>query len=1090
MTTAALPTADKPYSAGNEQLNGSGQENSLGRAQQRQRLLNRTILSIRESANIKEIFNNTTEGLRHLLKVERVAIYRFHDDWSGHFVAESFNKAQGSLIEKQKKNPAIRKNVSDCSVKLLQLETQSQSQPDTHIQKHSGATFARRGAVCVCNDIYSANFSQCYIDTLELYNAKAYLISTLHSDDKLWGLLAAYKCDRPYEWTAEDIEILEQVSVHLGFALQQARSTRQIERQTAQLKKAEERQKALASTIDKIRQSLDIQTIFDTTTQGLRDLLQSDRVSIYKFNPDWSGSFVAESFTLPQASLLDKQKAFPEMRKRAINCDSESASEDAQESDSDDHKFVVGGSFVGSEFPDTHLQETQGGAFLKKGTVRVCNDIYAAGFSDCYIDILEKYEARAYLIGALHIGDRLWGLLAAFQSNEPREWSDEESDLLEQVSNQLGVALQQAESVAQIQQQKKALERAAELQKTLTRTIDKIRQSFDIQEVFDTATQEIRRLLRADRVAIYRLNEDWSGQFVAEAFEGDWVSILGVQDNINVKENIRSCLSRLIDKQGPADSYLQKSGASLFSQSSEALCVCSDIYNSGFSDCYIETLETYEARAYIISPLYQGDKIWGLIAAYQNDEPRHWTDEEIGIITQIGNQLSIALKQSHVIATVRKQATELEKSAVRQAAISKTIDRIRNSLDIGEIFATTTQEVRQLLDVERVAIYRFNKNWTGAFVADSIVDGWQPSMPSSTVVENVFSKASESSGNYPRNEIFVPITQGEKLWGLLMAYQNSKPRYWEDDEVALLTQVGGQLAIALSQAELLEQTRSQAKQLNETLQDLRSAQARMVQGEKMAGLGQMMAGIAHEINNPVSFVFSNAQPAKEHVADMLELLTLYQEHYPDPAAAIQSKSEQLEIDFIAEDLPKLINSMQMGATRIKDIVQSMKVFSRMDEVDAKPVDIHQGIDSTLLILAHRMKGGDRYPAVKLEKEYADLPPVTCHPGQLNQVFMNLLSNAIEAFCDWDKEMRSPQIRIVTEQSQQNTAIIHIIDNGPGIPEDALPNIFNPFFTTKPVGKGTGLGLSISYQIITEIHNGTLECHSTPQGTIFRVELPI
>ena len=376
-------------------------------------------------------------------------------------------------------------------------------------------------------------------------------------------------------------------------------------------------------------------------------------------------------------------------------------------------------------------------------------------------------------------------------------------------------------------------------------------------------------------------------------------------------------------------------------------------------------------------------------------------------------------------------------------------------------------------------------------------------MPSNTVIEEVFSKPDES-GNYPRNELFVPISQGEKLWGLLMAYQNSKPRYWAEDEVALLAQVGAQLGIALQQAELLKQTKTQTEQLDRALRDLQRTQAQMVQGEKMAGLGQMMAGIAHEINNPVSFVFSNAEPAEEHVSALVELLRHYQQHYPEPVEAVRQKAEEIDVDFIAKDLPKLIGSMKVGATRIRNIVKSMRVFSRMDEVDFKAVDIHQGIDSTLLILSHRMKAIGRRPEIEVVKAYGDLPPVSCYPGQLNQVFMNILGNAIDALEANALEAnapeavaglpagKQPQIRIATDWlTDSDRVAIEIEDNGPGVPDEAIARIFNQFFTTKPVGRGTGLGLSISYQIITDAHSGELECQSVPgRGTTFRIELPV
>jgi signal transduction histidine kinase len=264
----------------------------------------------------------------------------------------------------------------------------------------------------------------------------------------------------------------------------------------------------------------------------------------------------------------------------------------------------------------------------------------------------------------------------------------------------------------------------------------------------------------------------------------------------------------------------------------------------------------------------------------------------------------------------------------------------------------------------------------------------------------------------------------------------------------------------------------------------------------MSGLGQMVAGVAHEINNPVNFIHGNLSFTQQYTETLLELIALYQKTYPDSDPEIDEFIDRVDFEFIRNDLTKMVSSMQIGTDRIREIVTSLRTFSRLDEAEHKIVDIHSGIDSTLLILKHRLKATSLRPEIKVISQYGDLPKVECYAGQLNQVFMNLLSNAIDALDEWDSQ-RSPQeriqrpcqIEIITAFNDQDQVTIAIQDNGPGIPEDIQSRLFDPFFTTKPVGKGTGLGLSISYQIIVEKHGGNLWCHSTPeQGTAFHIEI--
>jgi signal transduction histidine kinase len=309
-----------------------------------------------------------------------------------------------------------------------------------------------------------------------------------------------------------------------------------------------------------------------------------------------------------------------------------------------------------------------------------------------------------------------------------------------------------------------------------------------------------------------------------------------------------------------------------------------------------------------------------------------------------------------------------------------------------------------------------------------------------------------------------------------------------------------QLLLANSQIHVLTLNRLQkekekARIARADFRDLQHNYSRLLQNDKMIALGQLVAGIAHEINNPMNFIYGNLNYAIEYVQDILYIIECYQQKLSYTDVVSQAKEKGIDLEFIIEDLPKLLSSMKVGAARVNEIVLSLRNFSRLDQAEIKPVDIHEGIENTLIILKHSLKAKPDRVEIELIKEYDKLPLINCYAGQLNQVFMNIIANAIDALSESNnlilKTRKNLQIRIRTELTNDNYVIINIADNGSGIPEDVQKRLFDPFFTTKPVGKGTGLGLSISYQIVVEKHGGELYCISTPgEGSEFIIKIPV
>ncbi len=479
--------------------------------------------------------------------------------------------------------------------------------------------------------------------------------------------------------------------------------------------------------------------------------------------------------------------------------------------------------------------------------------------------------------------------------------------------------------------------------------------------------------------------------------------------------------------------------------------------------------------------------------------------------------------------------------------------QIRSSLELDQILSTAVNEIRSLLQIDRCQFFWYHPNGEtpsfelmeeareplqiGELAKPSSLEQWEglKELLEKQCMLRIDQKGTEVQidvsscfgDSIPINYqnlalresinpliasglkalLIVPVHTRANKMGVVVCEHFRDERSWSDREVELITSVVDQLSSGIDQAELYAQScttaaiaTAQAEQLKQALHDLQSYQAQLVQTEKMSTLGTLVAGVAHEINNPTSFIYGNLHYAKEYTQNLLELVNLYQKHYPEPMPEIQAYAQTIEMEFLIKDLPKTLNSMEIGAERIRHLVVSLRNFSRTDRGEMHPTNLHEGIESTLLILRNRFKGNGQRSSIELIEDYGELPQVDCYPSQINQVFLNLINNAIDALEEFGvgncwhlvtgQTIANPTIWIRTERLDNDRVIVRITDNGPGMTEEVKSKLFDPFFTTKPIGKGTGLGLSISYQIVVEKHGGILHCSSAPgEGTEFAIELP-
>ncbi|WP_026100037.1 GAF domain-containing protein [Fortiea contorta] len=891
-------------------------------------------------------------------------------------------------------------------------------------------------------------------------------------------------------------------------------------------RQASDQESLLYEMTSRIRRSLELPEILSATVAEVRSFLETDRLMVYRFNADASGEVIAESIDeqrLPSLIGLRfpaddipqiAREMFLQVRQRSIV---------------DVSNGKIGVSPLYS---------------LKTGKSYKNRQINYRQVDSCHIEYLTSMGVQSSLVIPILLCNlkqqsakpELWGLLVSHHS-QPRRILKREIRIVQQVVDQLEIAIAQSNLLneTRIQQQREA---------TINRVTTLLHKlpTIQLQAALETTISAFNGV--GGRLYIQHSQDlyTWGKQPILPT---------------NLHKN-----NHIIEQHPIWQNWIAE-------RKPGGVWAITDIYKETQLRVLAIAFQPTQIRGLLLIPLYYRQSFIGVISIFRAEfdteilwagrcehnqrqklpqlsfevwreqkrgQAPEWQPEDISLAKALCYHFSMAIQQQQMYQQVQmlnlnlenqvhEQTAELEKSLLIARVLKQVTEQIRSTLNLNTTLQTIVQEVRPLLNSDRVLIYRSIGEADGGVIVEEIngdyVSVLGVKIPPECfpgeyahlyakgrirVIRNVLTdELSDCHREFLQHlqvkaNLIIPINIGLQLWGLLIAHQCDAPRDWQDVEIDLLQQLADQAAIAIQQAQLYEQShaaeteaKAKAMQLEHILSELQETQTQLIQTEKMSSLGQLVAGVAHEINNPVSFIYGNLGYAKEYTQQLLKLLDLYRLHYPQPDNEICDLEKAIDLDFLVEDLPKIISSMQVGADRIHSIVLSLRNFSRLDEAEYKFVNLHEGIDNTLLILQHRLTANGNQPEIEIIKDYGELPSVKCYAGQMNQVFMNVLSNAIDALEKDSKNLQfsQPKIIISTKISSDNSSmLVRIADNGKGMNECVKKRIFDPFFTTKPVGKGTGLGLAISYQIVVKKHGGVIDCISQPgKGTEFWIEIP-
>ncbi|KKD36615.1 GAF domain-containing sensor histidine kinase [Limnoraphis robusta] len=1092
-------------------------------------VLHRITNRIRQSLKLSDILTATAAEVRLLLGTDRVKIYKFHPDGSGQVVAESILENRlpsllGLNFPAGDIPPHARELFIKSRVRSV-INTETQEIGHSHFEELDHQ-------VTDGEDIRYRPLDPCHLEYLTAMGVKSSVAVPIINQEHLWGLLVSHHSESRTIPDGE-LQLLQTVVDQLSVAIAHSKLLTQAEERA-------NRQACINRINDFLHSSSNIE-LQPALEEMIATLQGSGGRLCIKANPfnvkEGTVKSFGECLKIGSVEVYTDGKQ-PEIPELALYSLMEQYSVWQEHYQSGDYEIWA----ISDLFKEDALRNLQAAFYNTKIRSLLMIPLHYRQQLLGYLTIFrDEFQTEKLWAGRVEDDKRQLYPQISFEvwrdqkRVEPPKWAANELKLAMELGNQFSSAIYQDQMRQQLQVLNASLElkvqertlkveetannlrQVTEQQRVLFDVVVKMRNSLNLETIFRTTTKELCKSLKTERVSVYRFNSDWGGEFVGdyEFVDSEW-------------SNLKIGVNTVWD-----DTYLQETQGGRY-RNGETFVV-NDVERAGLKNCHVDILHQFQIKAFVTAPIFVGQQLWGILAAYQHTCSRQWETSEVQFLSQVATQLGVAIQQGELLIQTRKQTLKLRQAAVESQRVAKqqkvlfdVVTKMRDSLNVQKIFQTTTQETGRILQADRVVVFQFNQDWSGEFIhnyefvlpqweslASLGITSWADSCLQETqggrfsegkmLVVNDINKAQYSPCYRENLEKFkvksylvAPIFVGRKLWGLLVAYQHSKVRRWQSLEVGFFSQVAAQLGVAIQQANLLVHTQSQTEQLTETLHQLQKTQTQLIQTEKMSSLGQLVAGVAHEINNPVNFIHGNLSPISEYAENLLTLISLYQKHCCQVDPEIVKYTEDVDIDFVAEDLPKILDSMTIGVDRIRQIVRSLQNFSRLDQSEVKAVNIHEGIESTLMILQHRLKASGDLTEIKVVKEYGDLPLIECYPGQLNQVFMNLLSNAIDAVRDKKKQkyIQNQQaaegmIRICTERLMNERVIIRIIDNGIGMSEAVKNRIFDSFFTTKALGKGTGLGLSISYQVVAEQHKGELKCHSTVgEGTEFCIEIPV